>query len=260
VTPTPTKTGGAKPPVPLTARSALAALRAVASPERAEASRWFFKTGPGEYGEGDRFLGVSAEPLRNQALAFQALPEAEAVKLLASPWHEARALALLIWVRQYTRGDRATRQRLHRLYLAHTARVNGWDLVDSSAECLVGAHLEGKSRALLLRLADSESLWERRIAVLATFHFIKRGEFTETLRVAQRLLSDPHDLVHKAVGWMLREVGKRGGEAELRGFLETFGARMPRTMLRYAIERFPGTERQRYLAKGPAPRDSRAGG
>lgn len=168
--------------------------------------------------------------------------------LLRSPWHEQRLLALLIWVDQYRRGDASLRRRIHRKYLRNVRHINNWDLVDSSAEHIVGGFLADQDKRLLWRLARSANLWERRIAVLATFHFIRRGRFAETLKLAASLLRDEHDLIHKAVGWMLREVGKRD-RACLEGFLTRHRDRMPRTMLRYAIEHFPKPQRQRYLQR-----------
>jgi 3-methyladenine DNA glycosylase AlkD len=221
---------------------ARAAMRAVADPARAEVNRRFFKTGPGQYGEGDLFLGVTVPDTRKLVREFAAMPIAEAEELLRSPVHEERLLALLILVRKYQRGDAAERKEIFQLYLRNTARVNNWDLVDLSAEHIVGGQLFGRSTALLDRLAKSRSLWERRIAMLATFHFIRRGEFEPTLRIAKRLLGDEHDLIHKAVGWMLREVGNRDLETEER-FLRQHAATMPRTMLRYAIEKFPEAKR-----------------
>lgn len=221
-------------------------LKALGDARVAEVSRRFFKTGPGQYGEGDLFRGIRVPVLRNLAKEFQSLPPTEAGRLLGSTFHEDRLLALLILVRLYARGDEATREEIYRLYLRNTRFINNWDLVDSSAEHIVGAHLWDRPRAPLHRLAKSASLWERRVAVLATFHFIKRGEFLETLALARALLSDPEDLIHKAVGWMLREIGKRdpGAEAE---FLQESYRRMPRVMLRYAIERLPEEQRRRYL-------------
>jgi 3-methyladenine DNA glycosylase AlkD len=232
--------------MPMTAKEAAARLRALADAETAAGMRRFFKTGPGQYGEGDRFLGIKTGPLRRLAREFRALPLAEAKKLLCSADHEARMLALLILVGAFEKGDEPSRKAIHDLYLASTARVNNWDLVDASAPALVGGYLVGRERGLLTRLAGSVSLWERRIAVVATHHFIRRGEFADTLRLAGVLLGDREDLIHKAVGWMLREVGKRD-QAVLEGFLVGHCRRMPRTMLRYAIERFPETKRRQYL-------------
>jgi 3-methyladenine DNA glycosylase AlkD len=222
-------------------------------PERARVSRSFFKTGPGQYGEGDMFAGLTVPQVRALAKELRDVPISETGKLLHSPLHEARLLALLILIRQYVAGDDKARETIYGLYLKNTRWINNWDLVDVSAEHIVGAHLWTRDRSVLDELAVSTRLWERRIAMLATFHFIKRGEFGETLRIAERLLRDPEDLMHKAVGWMLREVGKRDLEAE-ETFLEKHCRAMPRTMLRYAIERFPEELRQRYL-RGERCRD-----
>jgi 3-methyladenine DNA glycosylase AlkD len=228
-----------------------ARVRGLADPEDARSLQRFFKTGPGEYGEGDRFLGIRVPVLRRLAKEAAALPLEDAEELLRSPFHEERLLALLVLVRVYARGDAALRERIHAAYLANTRYVDNWDLVDSSAEQLVGAHLRDGDRSLLDRLAASDSLWERRIAIIATFHFIRRGEFADTLRIAGLLLHDRHDLIHKAVGWMLREVGKRDREAE-EAFLREHCRAMPRTMLRYAVERFPEPLRLAYLRGEPA--------
>ena len=221
-------------------------LKALSTPARAAAVQRFFKTGPGEYGEGDRFLGVTVPALRKVAASYRDLPLAATSGLLRSAWHEERLLALLILVRQYTVGTPAQRDAIYRVYLENTSYINNWDLVDSSAS-IVGEHLRGRAGAALRRLARSPLLWERRIAIVATYTYIKRGEFDETLKVAALLLDDRHDLIHKAVGWMLREVGKRDRKAA-ETFLQQHAAQMPRTMLRYAIERFPPGLRRRYLA------------
>lgn len=222
-------------------------LTAVARPERAAVNASFFKTGPGEYGEGDRFIGVNVPTLRKLSREFQDIPLRSVATMLSSRWHEERLLALLILVRQYQQGERKQRDSIHSVYLRNTRYVNNWDLVDLSAEHIVGGHLRGANRALLVRLAKSKDLWERRIAMLATFHYIKAGEFKDALRIATLLLDDPHDLIHKAVGWMLREIGNRDRRVE-EAFLSQHASRMPRTMLRYAIERFPEPLRRRYLA------------
>jgi 3-methyladenine DNA glycosylase AlkD len=219
-------------------------------PARAEAVARYFKTGKGEYGAGDRFLGISVPDLRRLSATYRDMPLRQVSALLSSPWHEARLLALFILVRQYGRGTATHRDAIHALYLRQLRYVNNWDLVDSSATSIVGPHLRGRDRQrLLTRLAQSSSVWKRRAAVLATFHDIKNGTFAEPLRIARLLIDDPHDLIHKAVGWMLREVGKRdqGIEEE---FLRRHAATMPRTMLRYAIERFPERLRRQYLLAG----------
>jgi 3-methyladenine DNA glycosylase AlkD len=224
-------------------------VRALADPARATHALRFFRTGPGEYGEGDRFLGLTVPQLRTLARRHAALPRDAVLALLQSEWHEERLLALLLLVHAYERGDAATRAAITRAYLAHTAHVNNWDLVDASAGTLVGASVAPHDLALLDRLARSRSLWERRIAMVATFHHTKRGDVGPALHVAERLLGDRHDLIHKAVGWMLREVGKRD-RAALEAFLDAHYDRLPRTTLRYAIERFPEADRRAYLARG----------
>lgn len=206
----------------------------------------FFKTGPGEYGAGDRFRGIRVPVLRGLAKKYQELSLAEARRLLPSPFHEDRLLVLLILIRQYDRGDQDVRDQLHRFYLEHTRFVNNWDLVDVSAPHLLGHYLEDRPKDTLTRLAASGNWWERRLAIIATLHFIKRQDFDETLRIARLLLGDPEDLIHKAVGWMLREVEKRQ-TAVAEAFLRKHYRQMPRTMLRYAIERLPEARRQAYL-------------
>lgn len=204
----------------------------------------FFKTGPGQYGEGDQFLGIRVPALRKIAKEQIDTPLDDLVELLQSPFHEARLLALLTMTYQAKRGDKTL--PLYRAYLANTARINNWDLVDVSAAQIVGRHLFERSRKTLYKLAKSKSLWERRIAILSTFYFIRRDDFNETLALADILLHDEHDLMHKAVGWMLREVGKRDQKIEETFLLPRY-KQMPRTMLRYAIERFDEPLRQKYL-------------
>jgi 3-methyladenine DNA glycosylase AlkD len=221
-------------------------LRRLGDPDTASFLARFFKSGPGEYGEGDRFLGIRVPVLRKLAKKHRSLDLAGCRVLLVSQWHEARLLALLLLVQAYDRGDAAQREAIYRLYLDHTDRVNNWDLVDSSAEHIVGRHLEGREKAVLRDLARSPSLWERRIAIMATFRYVKAGAFDETLCIADLLLDDAHDLIHKAVGWMLREIGKRD-RAAAETFLRPRCRTMPRTMLRYAIERYPEELRRRYL-------------
>ena len=229
----------------------LAALRAdlheLADPEGGEHSQRFFKTGPGQYGEGDKFLGLTVPEMRGLARKYRDIDDAATLELLASSWHEERLVALILLVEGYGRGDEARRKRIHRAYLANTRHINNWDLVDASAGDIVGQHLEAGDITLLERLARSESLWERRIAIVSTFYFIKRNEFRPTLKIATLLLGDSEDLIHKATGWMLREVGKRDRTA-LDRFLKKHYKRMPRTMLRYAIERHPEQIRKQYLA------------
>ncbi len=221
-------------------------LKKLGTRERAEVSQRFFKTGPGQYGEGDVFLGVRVPELRRLAKEFKDLASREIQGLLRSEVHEERLVALLILVRNYPKADQEAQKRIYGLYMGHLRFVNNWDLVDVSAEHVVGAFLRDKDKSPLYRLARSKDLWERRVSVLATFHYIKRNEFSETLKIARMLLLDEEDLIHKAVGWMLREVGKRDLAVEEK-FLKTHYLKMPRTMLRYAIERFPEPKRQRYL-------------
>jgi len=242
-----------------TAQAVQAALAEYASPERAAGSARFFKTGPGEYGEGDRFIGATVPSTRAIVARFAYLPLTELAKLLASDVHEHRMTGLLIMVRQFRAASRprarddAARAALHGAYLAAVrgGRVNNWDLVDSSAEVLVGEFLREAGRgddALLDELAASDSLWERRVAVLATFAFTKAGDPEPILRLAPQLLDDREDLMHKAVGWMLRELGKRVGRGALLGFLDEYAGRMPRTTLSYATEHLTPDERAAYRA------------
>ena len=210
----------------------------------------FFKTGPGQYGEGDVFIGVKVPQTRTVAQAVGTLPLNETLKLLKHKTHEVRLLALLILVDQHARGDEPRRQAIFDAYLAHTRFINNWDLVDLSAPQIVGPHVDPGDPHLLDTLADSPLLWERRIAMLATHYWIRRGEHRPALRLAKRLLTDEHDLMHKAVGWMLREVGKRD-LAALESFLGKHCRTMPRTALRYAIERFPIPRRRAFLRGTP---------
>jgi len=221
-------------------------LRDRIQPGHAETAAWFFKSGPGEYGEGDRFLGVRVPEIR--AVANMDDDRSDVSRLLHSKWHEERLLALLILVRRFERGEEAIRKAIFDFYLSETRWINNWDLVDVSAYKIVGAWLLGRSRAPLRRLAASQCLWERRIAIVSTFAFIRDGDVDDTFSLARKLLNDPHDLMHKACGWMLREAGKRDVRA-LENFLDENGTRMPRTMLRYAIEKFPESRRKAYLAR-----------
>jgi 3-methyladenine DNA glycosylase AlkD len=221
-------------------------LQRLGNKERAQASQRYFKTGPGEYGEGDQFLGITVPEIRKLAMEYHAITLAEAIQLLQSEIHEERLLALLVLVRSYAQGDEYTKKRIYGLYLRKTRYINNWDLVDASAEHIVGAFLKEKGKKPLYDLARSKDLWKRRIAIMATFHFIKGNAFAQTIKIAGTLLSDNEDLIHKAVGWMLREIGKRNIRVEEQ-FLKKHYKKMPRTMLRYAIERFPVSKRQRYL-------------
>jgi 3-methyladenine DNA glycosylase AlkD len=231
----------------VTSRQLKARLRQRALPERVPILSRFFKTGPGQYGEGDVFIGVTVPDIRQVCRECRGASLEDAIQLLSSRIHEERLLAVLLLVDAFKRSDDGVRKTIYERYLANTRFINGWDLVDSSAPQIVGAWLAQRSRAPLVRLAGSSSLWERRIAIIATAHFIRLGDFDDTFRIADILLHDDHDLIHKAVGWMLREVGNRDGRAE-RGFLATRYREMPRTMLRYAIEKFPEHERKKYLS------------
>ena len=236
---------------PVRAVPTLAAIRAelqtLGDPVRGTHSQRFFKTGPGQYGEGDKFLGLTVPEMRGIVRKYRELHDAAVLKLLSSSWHEERLVALLLMVEAYDRGDDLRRAHIHRAYLANTTHINNWDLVDATAGDIVGQHLEAGDITLLERLARSESLWERRIAIVSTFHFIKRNELRPTLKIATLLLRDSQDLIHKATGWMLREVGKRD-RTVLDRFLKKHYKGMPRTMLRYAIERHPQRVRRQYLA------------
>lgn len=233
-------------------------LNALASPEVAASSARFFKTGPGQYGEDDTFIGVRVPALRKLARECRALPLTEIEALLHSPVHEERLLALLVLVLGVGKGDDAHRKVVYDFYLGNTQHVNNWDLVDSSAPAIVGGYLRDKHRKPLVRLAKSASLWERRIAVVATQHFIRLDEFDDTLAISRLLLSDKEDLIHKATGRMLREVGDRD-ESTLKSFLDEHGPVMPRTMLRYAIEKFSPERRRAFLDAGRPVKSKRGG-
>jgi len=234
-----------------TADQVSVALRIVATPERAKSNAWFFKSGPGQYGEGDKFLGVSVPQQRTVAKQFKDLPLTEVEKLVMSPLHEERLTGVFILVGQYQRGDEVGKKAIYDFYMSHTACINNWDLVDSSAGYIVGPQLENdpNKMKILTKLAKSDPLWDRRIAMLATFHYIMRGRADEALAIIEILLNDKHDLIQKAVGWMLREIGKRADRQILVQFLDKHASTMPRTSLRYAIEHFSSSERAQYLGK-----------
>lgn len=233
--------------MPDTARDALNCLLALADPAKAAFLQRYFKTGPGEYGHGDLFLGLTVPQVRVLARQFRTLGLDQCLVLLHSPYNEARLLALLILVYQYQRGNAARREEVFALYLRERRWVNNWNLVDSSAPAILGGHLLHGRRSVLMGLADGPQLWDRRMAVVATFTFIRAGDFSDTLALCERLLDDRHDLMHKACGWMLREVGKRD-EPVLRDFLDLYAHAMPRTMLRYAIEKLDPELRLHYLS------------
>ena len=223
------------------------ALLALANPEIAAHSQRFFKTGKGEYGEGDVFLGIRMPVLRQQAKQFKTLALDEVLSSLRSEYHEERLCALVIMVLQFQKSDADNRHAIYCAYLANTAYINNWDLVDTSSHPIMGGYLLNKPRDPLYELARSDSLWERRIAMMTTYHFIKQGQFDDTLKLAEILRDDTEDLIHNVVGWMLREVGKRDISLE-KEFLAQHYRLMPRTMLRYAIDKFPHAERKAYLA------------
>ena len=229
-----------------TATQLIKVLKNQSNPEIAEHSQRFFKTGKGEYAQGDQFLGVRVPELRKQAKAFEALDLSEIQTLLNSRLHEVRLCALFILTHQFNRADTDQRTVIYNFYLNNTRNINNWDLVDCCAYKILGDYLLDKDRQILYTLCASEDLWERRVAIIATLKFIKSDQYTDTLKLAERLLKDDHDLIHKAVGWMLREVGNRNRIAE-RQFLNKHYKAMPRTMLRYAIEKFPQPTRKKYL-------------
>ncbi len=233
----------------LTAAAVKRETSALRDPERARFLQGFFRTGPGEYAEGDRLLGLTVPDQRQIARAYRELPLGELEKLLQSPFHEHRLIALIVLVKQHERALTDERKaELHRFYLDHLSGINNWDLVDSSAATLVGEHI-AENKELLEELTRSSTLWHRRIAIVSTFAELRAGRTALTFRVAEQLLSDKHDLIHKAVGWLLREAGKRS-QPELLQFLRAHYARLPRTTLRYAIERLDPVDRKRWLT-GP---------
>lgn len=234
----------------MTARFILSELESIASPEKAVHLSRFFKTGPGQYGEGDRFMGIIVPRTRDIAKANLATPFDELQQLLDSPWHEARLCALMILVYRFQGRKTAQeeREQIFRFYIKNARRCNNWDLVDLSCRDIVGEYLIDKDRDLLYRLAKSDNLWEQRIAIVSTWAFIRKHDFRDTLELSERLIDHPHDLMRKAIGWMLREVGKRD-RPTLTGFLERNATRLSRTSLRYAIEHYPEPERQYFLKK-----------
>lgn len=206
----------------------------------------FFKTGPGQYGQGDIFLGIKVPVQRAVARRYENLSLADAQELLNNKIHEYRLIALMILLFQYKKADSAGKKKIVRFYLRNTKNINNWDLVDLSCHYILGDYLSDKPRGILYKLADSKNLWEKRISIISTFAFIKNKEFGDTLKICEILLNDQHDLIHKATGWMLREAGKRE-EAVLTRFLDKHYKTMPRTMLRYAIEKLNNKKRKFYL-------------
>lgn len=230
----------------MTATFLLNELKSVANPEKAAFLQRFFKTGPGEYAEGDIFLGLVTPLVRSIVKSNRQTPLSELSILMQSEYHEARACALLILVEQFKRAKEEERSKIYDFYLEHRAGINNWDLVDITCPHIVGAWLLDKDRSVLYDLVKSSDLWEQRIAMVSTITFIRKRDYADALALATELLVHTHDLMHKAVGWMLREIGKRG-RAVLSDFLNTYASRMPRTALRYAIEHYPEQERQFYL-------------
>ena len=227
-------------------KSLRAILKKQANPEQAKVYLRFFKTGKGEYGESDEFLGIKVPVSRKIAKEFKDLALPEIQELLYSKMHEERLIALFILTEQYSKGDEEKKKVIYDFYLKNLKRVNNWDLVDLSAEKIIGAYLLEKDKQILFKFTRSKNLWKRRIAIMSTFHFIKNGLYDTTFEIADVLLKDEHDLIHKAVGWMLREIGNRDVKIE-EAFLKKQYKNMPRTMLRYAIEKFPEKKRQAYL-------------
>lgn len=224
-------------------------LRQLATDEKRIVLQRFFKTAPGQYGEGDKFLGVTVPLTRIVAKKHLAMPLNEIIELLQSEWHEVRLCALLMMCERFKKGDSATRKDIFNYYIENTGRINNWDLVDLSAPTIVGGYLMDKPRDLLYRMAESELLWDNRIAIVATLTFIKHKDSDDTYRLALKMINHKHDLMHKAIGWMLRESGKRDDDRRLFNFVDEYRKRMPRTMLRYAIEKFTDEERKYLLRK-----------
>jgi len=233
----------------ITAKEISKRLQKMGDKEDARFLQGFFKTGIGQYGEGDIFLGIRVPALRKLAKEYKALPLKEVLLLLRSPYHEVRLFALILFVNTFAKSDETIQKKIYNLYVANTRYINNWDLVDISAPNIVGAFLMERSRKPLYQLAKSKSLWERRMATLATFYFIKNNQCADALKIARILLQDKEDLIHKAAGWMLREIGKRD-IACAESFLQKHCQVMPRTMLRYAIERFTPSKRRKYMDGG----------
>jgi 3-methyladenine DNA glycosylase AlkD len=231
----------------MTAQEISKFLRSLADPDRAEHSGRYFKTGQGEYGEGDLFLGIRVPDIRAQVKKCGEVSLENIQLLLMSSFHEERLFSLLLLVRKFAKGNEKEKAAIYNLYLDNTHRINNWDLVDSSASHIVGNYLESRDKQILYKLVKSTNIWERRIAIISTFQFIRNNQFDAALKVAKLLLRDNEDLIHKAVGWMLREIGKRDVAVE-KAYLQAHYKKMPRTMLRYAIEKFPEHIRKKYLA------------
>lgn len=219
------------------------------NPERAKHSLRFFKTGKGEYGEGDRFIGLNTPEVKNLVKEFTDLPYSEVQKALEGKFHEERLVGLLLLVKRFEKGNDEEKKKVFEMYVDNTKHINNWDLVDVTADKIVGPYLKDQDKSPLYKFSKSKSLWERRIAIISTYCYIKNANPKETLKIAEILLHDKEDLIHKAVGWMLREIGKQCGEEKEEEFLKKYYRTMPRTMLRYAIERFTEEKRRMYLEK-----------
>ncbi|MBG8552266.1 DNA alkylation repair protein [Hymenobacter guriensis] len=230
----------------LTASDLLTRIHALADPARAAAVARFFKTGPGQYGEGDQFLGLPMPQQRQLAREFRSLALPEVEQLLQNPWHDCRSVGLIIWTLQFAKAGPVGRQAIYERYLQNRQFINNWDLVDITCPTIVGGYLLTQDRAPLYELAAETHLWSQRMSIVSTLAFIRQSQFADTFALAEQLLSHPHDLIHKATGWMLREVGKRNEDA-LEEFLADHAPQMPRTMLRYAIEKLPPTQRHYHL-------------
>ena len=224
-------------------------LQALSDDEKREIFPKFFKAGKGEYGEGDRFLGVTVPNIRAIAKQYKNISLNEIRELMQSEWHEVRLCALLIMVEKSKKKDEALRQQLFDLYLSQTDRINNWDLVDLSCRFIVGEYLLDKSRDILYQLAQNPLLWDNRIAIVSTYAFIRKGQLEDTYALSDLMMHHPHDLMHKAIGWMLREAGKRDAN-RLYNYVMNHRADMPRTMLRYAIEKFSPAERSILMKRG----------
>ncbi|MBM3283575.1 DNA alkylation repair protein [Candidatus Gottesmanbacteria bacterium] len=217
-------------------------LRSLSDQKRARSLAWFFKTGKGDYGEGDKFIGITMPDIHKIARRYQSLGIPDLEKLVSSDIHEERMTALIIMTLKYPK----EKEKFYKLYLKNRKYINNWDLVDVTCGRIVGDYLLDQSRDILYKFARSRNLWEKRIAIISTAMFIRHNDFLDTLKIAEILMKDRHDLIHKAVGWMLREIGKKDKKTE-ESFLNKNYKEMPRTMLRYAIEKFPERERKRYL-------------
>ncbi len=230
----------------MTANQIKSELKKLSSSEKADSSAWFFKTGKGQYGYGDKFIGVTVPQQRKVAKKFNDLNLEEIKLLLDSQIHEHRLTGLIILCNKYNKSEDKTREEIFNFYLKNLSRVNNWDLVDTSAPYIIGNYLLNKDKRILYKLAKSNDLWEKRISIVSTAFFISNNQFDDTLKISELLLKDEHDLIHKAVGWMLREVGKRD-ISKLYSFLDKHASYMPRTMLRYSLERVPLSKKTKYM-------------